>query len=235
MSTTSDTTPATRLPLSRERVLRAAVDLADREGVGALTMRRLASELDVEAMSLYHHVANKGAVLDGIVDVVVGEATEATAALADPTGPDDWQATMRERVLAARRVLVRHPWAPPVIESRTGITPAIVVYMDQFLGIMRAGGFSWDLAHHAVHALGSRALGFTQELFAPDDAADDDVDADMLEQMAALAPNIVEMVSVVSHDADEDSLGWCDDQSEFEFGLDVFLDGLEMRRRVESG
>src|SRR5678815_2723168 len=104
-------------PLSTERVLRAAVDLADRGGIDSLSMRKLAQELGVEAMSLYNHVQNKGDILDGIVEVVVGEIE------LSPTD-GDWKTSMRQQALAARTVLLRHPWAPRVIESRTTMRPA---------------------------------------------------------------------------------------------------------------
>ena len=220
-----------RIPLSRGRVLRAAVDLADREGLDALTMRRLAQELDVEAMSLYHHVANKEAVLDGIAEVVVGEAHAAVDAGELPAATDDWQAALRARVLTARSVMLAHPWAPRVLETRSEMNPTIVAWFDQVLGVLVEGGFSFDLAHHAMHALGSRALGFTQELFVPDDTDTGDEQAmAMLEQMADQYPYITGMMAAVAHDDADSTLGWCDDQAEFEFGLDVLLDGLERRR-----
>ncbi|HSJ46611.1 MAG TPA: TetR/AcrR family transcriptional regulator C-terminal domain-containing protein [Euzebyales bacterium] len=224
------TTEQPRVPLSRRRVLRAAVDVADRGGLDALTMRRLAQELGVEAMSLYHHVANKDAILDGVIDVVAGEILEAVDRVDAPAPEDDWQTAMRSRILAAREVLLRHPWAPRLLETRT-MNPAIVGYFDGVLGILRAGGFSYDLAHHALHALGSRALGFTQELFEPDDpeAADADATA-MMAQMADQFPHLVGMLAEVAHDDPDTTLGWCDDQFEFEFGLDLILDGLEQRR-----
>jgi AcrR family transcriptional regulator len=232
---TDKTTDQLRIPLNRRRVLRAAVDLADREGLEALTMRRLAQELGVEAMSLYHHVANKEAILDGVVEVVLGEILETVDRADAPAPQDDWLTALRTRILAARAVLLRHPWAPRVIETRTTMSPAIVGYFDGLLGILRSGGFSYDLAHHALHALGSRALGFTQELFEPDDpdAADADAAA-MLEQGADQFPHIVEMLGEIAHDDPDTTLGWCDDQYEFEFGLDLVLDGLE-RRRMDAG
>jgi AcrR family transcriptional regulator len=222
-----------RIPLSRDRVFRAAVALADREGIAALTMRNLAEELDVEAMSLYYHVANKEAVLDGIVDVVVGEIDEAVRA---GEGEDDWKAAMRARILAAREVLLRHRWAPPLLESRTTFSPLIVQYFDGVLGILRRGGFSVDLAHHALHALGSRILGFTQELFEPDEPTerDDEAAEAMVLEMAEQLPYIIEMMSQISHDDPDSTLGWCDDQVEFEFGLDLILDGLEKLRLQEA-
>jgi len=221
-----------RLPLNRERVLRAAVALADERGIEALTMRSLGQELGVEAMSLYNHVAGKEAILDGLVELVVAEVLDAVAAHEPPTGPADWKAITRRRILAAREVMLRHRWAPKVLESRKEMPADLMRYYDGLLGLMFAGGFSADLAHHAMHALGSRALGFTQELFEEDDDMPAETVALMAQQMAAEYPNLGEMLKVVTHDADT-TLGWCDDQFEFEFGLDLLLDGLERRRDDE--
>ena len=222
-----------RLPLSRERVLRGAVTLADEHGLDALTMRSLGQQLGVEAMSLYNHVANKEAILDGVVEMVVGEVLEAADGTDRLSAPAEWKAVTRRRILAAREVLLRHRWAPEVLESRTNMPPVLIRYYDELLGLMLQGGFSADLAHHAMHALGSRALGFTQELFQEDDDMPAETVALMAQQMAAEYPNLGEMLKVVTHDADT-TLGWCDDQFEFEFGLDLILDGLERRRDAES-
>lgn len=222
-------TTETRTPLSRERVLRAAVELADRDGIDGLTMRHLARELGVEAMSLYYHVANKEAILDGIVEVLLVEINQEVAAIEAPPADENWKKAMRERILAARRVLLRHRWAPGVIESRTTMSPAMVTYFDGLLGQFRRGGFSYDLAHHAMHALGSRALGFAQELFEPESEEDKQGLGAMMD-MADQFPNLVSMLSEVAHDDPDSTLGWCDDQFEFEFGLDLILDGLDRRR-----
>lgn len=224
-----------RTPLSRDRVLHAAVDLADREGLDALTMRRLAQALDVEAMSLYHHVANKEAVLDGIVETVITEILAEVAELDGPDPADDWRGALRARILTARSVMLRHRWAPRVLETRSHMNPTIIAWFDGVLGILRAGGFSWDLAHHAMHALGSQALGFQQELFAPDVEDEDEDDAmAMLEAMGEHFPHLVGMLTSISHtDGPEQTLGWCDDQTEFEFGIDVLLDGLDRRLAAE--
>ena len=109
------------------------------------------------------------------------------------------------------------------------MTPPLLRYMDSVLGILLAGGFSTDLGHHAMHALGSRALGFNQELFAPDEADQGDGGMALLEEMAPQLPNLILMLSDVTHDDPDSTLGWCDDQTEFEFGLDLLLDGLEKR------
>ena len=159
------TTASARAPLSRARVFRSAVDLVDADGLAALTMRRLAEALGVEAMSLYHHVPNKEGVLDGIVEVIVGEMLDAVSNLDISRAESDWAAVMRERVLAAREVLRRHPWAPEVIESRRTMIPAVVHYYEGVLAILRRGGFSYDLAHHALQA-GEQASG---AVLTPDD------------------------------------------------------------------
>ncbi len=230
MSTQTESSTEPRIPLNRDRVLRAAVEVADRDGIESLTMRRLAEEVGVEAMSLYYHVANKEAVLDGVVEVIVGEITEKVNRLETPAAEDDWKTAMRDRILTARQVLLQHKWAPDLIESRTTMTPAIIYYFEGLLAIFIRGGFSYDIAHHAMHALGSRALGFTQELFQPDDAASDEAPDEMMAEMAESLPFLVGMLNEISHDDPDSTLGWCDDQTEFEFGLDLLLDGLDRLR-----
>jgi AcrR family transcriptional regulator len=215
----------TREPLTKDRVLSTAVALADANGIEAVTMRRLAEELDVEAMSLYHHLPNKEAILDGVVDLVFAEIAVATSAALPARTPAEWKAAVRRRILAARSVLLRHPWAPDVIESRSAASFAMALHMDGIVGALHAGGLSYDLIHHGLHALGSRAMGFVQEL----GDSDDTPNADELAQMAAAAPNLAAMLAEVVHDDPGATLGWCDDQTEFEFGLDLILDGLERK------
>ena len=191
-------------------------------------MRSLGQELGVEAMSLYNHVANKEAILDGAIELVVGEVVEAVED-APLSNPAEWKAATRRRILAAREVMLRHRWAPKVLESRAEAPAVLLRYYDGLLGLMLRGNFSADLAHHTMHALGSRALGFTQELFEEADDAPAETVAAMAVRMAPEYPNLAEMLKVVTHDADT-TLGWCDDQFEFEFGLDLILDGLERQR-----
>jgi len=220
MATKIEAKAEPREPLTKERILRAAVALADEGGVESLSMRRIAQELGVVPMALYRHVANKDEMLDGMVDVVVGE-------IDPPLEGADWKTAIRERVLSARQALLRHTWASRVIESRTNPTPTVIGYMDEMIGILRKGGFSVDLTHHAMHAMGSRALGFSQELF--DDTPDDppEIQAIAAQQMAEAYPYISEMAAAISHD-DSSVVGQgCDDQFEFEFALDLMLDGLE--------
>jgi AcrR family transcriptional regulator len=223
MATQVDVSAQPRVPLSRERVLRAAVALADAGGADALSMRKIAQELGVVPMALYKHVSNKDELLDGMVDVVVGE-------IDPPPRGTDWKTAIRQRVLSARSALLRHPWASRVIESRTNPTPAVLEYMDSMIGIFRAGGFSIDLTHHAMHAMGSRLWGFTQELF--DDTADVDpeMEAAMLREMAETYPHITEMIMAITHDEESVVGQGCDDQFEFEFALDLMLDGLARLR-----
>jgi len=226
MAKQSDPGTEPRTPLSKERVLRAAINLADKGGIESLSMRKLGQELGVEAMSLYNHVRNKDDVLDGIADVVVSEIDLRPNAA-------DWKTSLRQRVISARTVLLRHPWAPRVIQSRTSPTPAMLRYLESVIGILREGGFSVDLAHHAMHVMGSRVLGFTQELF--DDSRelgpDPQMAAILARELGDKYPYITEMAMAVSHDG---GLGGCDDDVEFEFALDLILGGLERLRDTAS-
>jgi len=215
---------ARRIPLNRDRVLRAAVALADGIGIESLSMRRLAQELGVVPMALYKHVANKEQLLDGMVDVVVGE-------IDPPTSGSDWKSVVRRRILSARQVLLRHRWASQVIESRTSPTPAVLEYLDSMIGMFRAGGLSVDLTHHVMHAMGSRLLGFTQELFDDSPSVDPDAQAVVLRQMAGTYPHIAELAMAAAHDEESTVGRSCDDQFEFEFALDLLLDGFERLRQ----
>jgi hypothetical protein len=123
-------------------------------------------------------------------------------------------------------VFLRHRWAPELFETRSSSSAEVLRYLDALVGLMRAGGFSYDLVHHALHALGSRALGFSQELFDPSAGQSADLPVDVTWQL----PNLVGMLSEIAHDDPDSTLGWCDDQAEFEFGLDVILDGLDRLR-----
>jgi AcrR family transcriptional regulator len=217
-----------RTRLSRDGVLQTALRLADRDGLDALTMRALADELGVEAMSIYYHLPNKNAILDGVVEVVFAEVEAEVGGFGVPPTTDatNWAPALRERILGARRVLLRHPWAPWIMNARGASGPNAMRHIDGIVGIMRAGGMSFDLIHHSLHAIGSRVYGYVQEL-------SDDGEAPasaQLEQLAALAPNLAAMLGEVAHDDPDSTLGWCDDQTEFEFGLDIILDGLDRMR-----
>lgn len=198
--------------------------LADEAGLDGLSMRRLATELGVVPMALYKHVANKDELLDGIIDAVVSEID-----LAPVEG--DWKPAIRGRILAARQTLLRHPWAAGAIESRRAPTPAVLAYMDSVIGLLRAGGFGVDLVHHVIHALGSRILGFSQELF-DDTPADPDAQEKAAHAMAGTYPWLAEMALRVAHDEKTVVGSGCDDQFEFEFALDLLLDGFERLRQA---
>jgi AcrR family transcriptional regulator len=208
----------TQIPLSRRRVLDAAVALADRDGVGALSMRKLAQELGVEAMSLYHHVAGKDAILDGIVDVVFGE-------IELPSGEGGWKAAMRRRAVSAREALRRHPWATALMESRSTPGPANLRHHDTVLGVLRNAGFSVELAAHAYSLLDAYIYGFAlQESSLPFDTP---------EETAAVASSIMDgfpadAFPYLTEIAVEHVMqpGY-DYGNEYQFGLELILDGLE--------
>ena len=227
IATHADGAPQPRTPLSKERVLATAIALADEGGVDALSMRKIAQALGVVPMALYKHVANKNELLDGMIDVLVRE-------IDPPAGDTEWKTVIRRRVLSARRMLLRHPWASEVIESRmkarASPTPVVMEYLDSMIGIFRAGGFSIDLVHHAMHVMGSRLMGFSQELFVDNSDREPDPDAMPPEEMAARYPHITELAMAVAHDQESVVGSGCDDQFEFEFALDLTLDGLERLR-----
>jgi AcrR family transcriptional regulator len=215
MSTQTDPDAAPRTPLTRQRVLAAAVALADRGGVGALSMRKLAQELGVEAMSLYHHVANKDDILDGIVDVVFGE-------IELPTGEAGWEAAMRRRSVSAREALRRHPWATGLMESRRTPGPANIRHHDAVLGVLRNAGFPVELAAHAYSLLDSYIYGFAlQEASLPFHTPEETAEVAQ-EIMAAFA---VEHVLQPGYDYGD----------EFLYGLDLILDGLARARAAAGG
>jgi AcrR family transcriptional regulator len=223
-------TKASRQPLSRERVLAAAVALADEHGIQALTMRRLAVDLGVEAMSLYYHLPDKETLLDGVAETVIAEIV---AEAAGKDGAGDWRAVLRGQFLTARRVMLRHAWAPGLLGTRRTIPATLFAYYDGILGTLVGAGFSYHLGHRALHAFGSMPLGFAQEVFSPAPAGGSmDVDAteEELAGMAEAMPHLAAMMAAEVHAATDPTLGWCDSQVEFEFTLDLLLDGLERLR-----
>ena len=161
MPKTIDSDSAPQLPLSRERVLRAAIRMADEGGIEALSMRKLALELGVQAMSLYNHVANKDEIIDGIVDRVV-------SVIEVPDFSLDWKTAMRRRSTSAHEVLLRHPWATMPLVSRINVGPAMLGYINATLGCLFEAGFSLEMADHIWNAIDSHIYGFTlQELNFP--------------------------------------------------------------------
>jgi AcrR family transcriptional regulator len=226
MATRRASTAQSRTPLSRERVLDAAIAMADAGGIESLTMRRLAKELGVEAMSLYNHVANKGDVVNAIVDRVVGE-------IELPAGADDdWETAIRTCATSAHEAFLRHPWAcgPAMSPASNIAAPAARLrYVEWLLGRLRRGGFSADLTFHAYHALDSHILGFTMWQLGhslPDAAvAKDLMDAFFREFSADEFPYLMEHAA--QH---RDGTGHEGGPSEFEFGLTLILDGLKRAR-----
>ena len=217
MSTKTDSTTKLRAPLTRERVLRAAIALADESGIESLSMRKLGQELGVEAMSLYNHVANKGDILDGMVDVVAGKFEVASKG-------GNWKTAIRQSAISAHEVLLQHPWACSLSMSRPKVGPAKLGYVDSMLGSLREAGFSIQMAHNAMHAIENHISGFTlQELSFPSSIEEmgPEVVAILLRrQTVGEYPNLSEVVLGATHD----------DQIEFEFVLDLILDGLERVR-----
>jgi AcrR family transcriptional regulator len=210
-----------RETLTRQRVLEAAVELADRHGIESVSMRRLGQGLGVEAMSLYTHVRSKDDLLDGMVEVVMSQVSAV-----DSRG--GWKPALRQAILGARGVLLRHPWTTGVIETRVAPGPSMLRQYDTVMGILRGGGFSLDLTHHAIHMLGSRLLGFTRELFDDSPTLDTETAQAMAQQLGATYPHVAEMALGATHDG---GLGACDTNFEFELALDVILDGLERLRQ----
>ena len=217
MATKTDSDSRARVPLTRERVLRAAMTLADEGGIESLSMRKLGLALGVEAMSLYNHVANKDEILDGIVDFVAGEVEV-------PATEGDWKAAVRQSAISTHEVLLRHPWACALAVSRPRVGAAKLRYVDWLIGCLREAGFSMQVAHNAMHAIESHTYGFTlQELNFPADIEEmgPEIAALLLrQQIVGEYPHISEMVQNSVHD----------DQVEFEFVLDLILDGLERVR-----
>jgi AcrR family transcriptional regulator len=219
MSSSASQNPQERVPLSRDRVLRAAVTVADAGGIGGLTIRSLAQELGVKPMSVYHHVANKDEIIDGIVDLVFSEFE-----LPEPGG--DWREEMRRRAISARAVLRVHPWAIPLLQSRTSPGEATLTHLNAVIGTLREGGFPVDLTAHAYALLDSYIYGFAMSeaslpINGPETVAEVAESMSMMEVFSTGAfPHLVEFST-------EHVLkpGY-DFGLEFEFGLDLVLDGL---------
>jgi AcrR family transcriptional regulator len=209
--------PEPRLPLSRERILRAALELADDDGIGALSMRKLGRTLGFEAMSLYNHVANKDDVLDGILDLVLEETRP-------PTRPGAWDAAVRESAISVHDALRRHPWACALLMSPGRIRPSRLRYMDLLLGRLRDAGFAADTTYHAYHVLDAHIFGFamwqTSHSYTPADVTD----------MAAMVERTIRPDTyphLHEHAHQHLSEGPHREVSAFAFGLDLILDGLK--------
>jgi len=213
---------ARRAPLSRERVLRAALQIADKRGLDALSMRKLAQTLKVEAMSLYNHVTNKEQILDGLVELVAGEIDV-------PEIGGDWRQAMRRRASSAHAVLMRHPWATMLFVSRIGLGPNMLRYVDATIGCLREAGFSYPAADHAWNAIDAYVYGFTlQKLNFPFEPSEY---ASAAEQFLPLIP--VEQSPYLRGLSEEVIAGRHDGGHQLELGIDLLLDGFE-RLRQES-
>ena len=216
MATQTDPSARSRAPLSRERVLRAALVLADGSGIDSLTMRRLGQELGVEAMSLYNHVANKDDIIDGIVDLVFSE-------IALPADGDGWKPAMRRRAVSAHEALLRHPWAPSFMQSRSRPGTATLRHHDSVLRSLRTAGFTLVMAAHAVSVIDGYVYGFAlQQTNIPLQSREQiaEVGENILRQLAGQYPHLTEMI------VDHAMQPGYDYGAEFEFGLDLILDGL---------
>ena len=219
----SEPATETRAPLSKERVLQTAVTLADRHGIEWLSMRKLADELGVAAMSLYYHVPNKEELLDGMIDLVFGEIEP------PPTGVE-WKAAMRTRAASTREVLARHRWAVGLMEGRTTHGPANLRLHNDVLGCLRTAGFSLEMTVRAYSVLDAYIYGFALQETDMTPESPDDFAAEAQRQMedykAVLAdyPYLVEVVGGYVAESGYDYA------TEFLFGLDLILAGLDRLR-----
>jgi len=224
MATQPHLSAKTRAPLSRERVLHAAIALADEEGIDSLSMRKLGQKLGVEAMSLYNHVANKDDIEDGIVEIVLGE-------IEVPSGEGDWKAALRQTAISAHEAFVRHRWACGLMMRGTTVSPVRMQWMESVLQTLREAGFSADMTHHAYHALDSHITGFTLwQVSMPFETKAELVDlaTDFLQQIPT-----DEHPYVIEHAEQHIAPASPDGKTEFEFGLDLILDGLERLRDTD--
>jgi AcrR family transcriptional regulator len=206
-----------RLPLNRDRILRAALELVDDGGIDSLTMRKLGQALGFEAMSLYTHVANKDDVIDGILDLVLAQGE-----LPSPSG--NWDRAVRASAVSVHAALRRHPWASAVVMAPGRLRPARLRYMDSLLGRIREAGFSAETTYHAYHVLDGHIFGFSLW-----EASHSYSDADASEMMAAFERTITadEYPYLREHGEQHFAEGPHHDVSAFEFGLDLILDGLK--------
>ncbi|MGC4105232.1 MAG: TetR family transcriptional regulator [Thermomicrobiales bacterium] len=222
-STSPSSTPRRNAPLSRSQVLAAAIDLADRDGLDAVSMRKLAEGLGVVPMALYKHVANKDDLIAGMIDTVV-------ASYPSPPPGAAWRDAIRGRMLGAREALGEHPWLRTAIEGATIRTPVVLAYMNALCGDFVAGGFTYDLTHYAMHALGYRIWGFSPEAFSsapPPPPATPKEHQAMVAMMTATYPHIV---AIALDTAARNPAGGCDEDGEFIFILDLLLDAFQRLR-----
>jgi AcrR family transcriptional regulator len=210
---------ANRLPLSRERVMDMALQMVDEGGLDVLSMRNLAQALKVEAMSLYNHVQNKEHILDGLIELVVGE-------IEAPQPCVDWRVAMRRRALSAHAVLMRHPWATMLFVSRVNVGPNMLRYVDATIGCLHSAGFSYPMADHAWTSIDAYIYGFTlQKLNFPLDPTEY---ASSASQFLPMIP--AEQFPHLNGMAQEVIAGRHDGLHQIDFGLAFILDGIERLR-----
>lgn len=217
--------PRGRAGLTRERVLRAAVDLADEGGLEALSMRELGRKLGVEAMSLYNHVSSKDDVLDGMVDLVVAE-------ISLPAGEVGWRQFMLSRAVSARQVFSRHSWAPALVDSRLRSGPGRLEYLEAVIGVLRRAGFPLELAARALSLIDSYVYGFCRQsshVSAADSGGVDAAEAFLRALPREEYPNLADMAALQST-----GRGY-DEESDFAFGLGLILDGLQRALDAPAG
>lgn len=213
-----------RTPLTRERVLRAALELADARGIDAVSMRKLGEVLRVEAMSLYRYVDGKEAVLDGLADLVTGEFEV-------PAPGGDWPAEVRRSAVSAHEALLRHPWAGAILESRLNPGPTRLRYLEGMLGVLREAGFDWATVGRAFMAIDSHTYGFAmqEQAWAFDPADSDQIAATFAAMLPGDAyPNLIGIATYSATGPDAI-------RPDFTFGLDIILDGLERMRQGMAG
>jgi AcrR family transcriptional regulator len=219
----SEPTAETRAPLSRERVLETAVTLADRHGIEWLSMRKLADELGVAAMSLYYYVPNKVELIDGMIDIVFGE-------IEPPSLELDWKTAMRRRAVSTREALNRHRWAVGHMEGRTNHGPANLRLHDAVLGCLRAAGFSMEMTVHAYSVQDAYIYGFALQETDMSSETSDDFAAEAQRQMNAYADVLADYPHLVEVVGGYVAKSGYDYAREFLFGLDLILDGLDRLR-----
>ena len=204
------------IPLTRVRILSAAIDLADKDGIESLSMRKLAQEMGVKAMSLYNHVTNKDDILDSIVDIVVSE-------IELPKIGGDWRDAMRRRAISAHDILLHHPWAAMALMSRMNVGSAMLKYVDMTLGCLCEAGFSCEMADHVINVIDSHIYGFTlQELNFPINESDYSEAA--MQGLPIIPADKYPYLNKLTHQVIEGSY---DGIHNFGFGLELILNGLE--------
>ena len=212
-----------RTGITREQILKGAIELADTVGIEGFTIRSLATALDTKPMTIYYHVPSKEAIIDGMVDLVFAE-------IALPPTNVYWKTAIKQRYVSAREVLNRHPWAPPLMESRTSPGAPSLQHHDEVLGCFRRGGLSIELTGHAYAILDSYLYGFAMEEAMLPGGGEGEIVELASELMEGFAEHYPSLYEFTSEHVMKDGYSFSDS---FEFGLDLILDGLE--RSAQNG